>query len=601
MGFPFEGVTEIIRDTRQKTVIRANASPVAKSVCWVALGFAVACHLWAANRGLEMTDEASYLLIALDPWKTWGHGTFHGFLLRPLYLLGGESVVGLRWIGYAVLLFSAWRLASAIRLRLGAGNGVVSSLATPVLLTAAMTVYCGGIRTPCYNWMILVGAMLAWSGWLRCGTGRLGPIELGLGLAVAVVGKWGAALILLLVFAALSLLNRKDRLGPTPRDWTTALLTLAGVTLCFAIYAGLGGIVDTLQAGVLIAQTTGSHGWFILPKYGGEIVYYFYRVARAYFWLLPAILVFWWLAKRNPRKWTTGKIATILFAAGLALAAVRGWWRGGIEQFGKESVLAGCWLLGVAWTVWAAGRKTKGGGRRTEDGGQGSVVGSPHSVLWALVLTPFLCGIGTNTSIADYAGQGTVFFAAAGILLFGRIPSSSLGSVAGIALTGLCLIQASRVSSSLLGMYRVGSVLHQTEMLSVGPELGSLRVDRNTFAEVKSTHEILASKGFRPGSPVVGVDSLCGWVYLSGGSSPGVPWFFRNQGKYLKEVLTQVDTGILNSSWIWIRSSSQIADPAQWWPAKVHPPGGWKKAGKVGLLTDRGSEELIIYSPKTER
>ncbi|NBT90217.1 MAG: hypothetical protein EBT50_05205, partial [Verrucomicrobia bacterium] len=402
------------------------------------------CHLWAANRGLEMTDEASYLLIALDPWNTWGHGTFHGFLLRPLYLWGGSSVVGMRWIGYAVLLVTAWRLASAIRLRLGAGGGVVHALAAPVLLTASMTVYCGGIRTPCYNWMILVGAMLAWSGWLRCGTSRLGPIELGLGLTVAVVGKWGAALILLLVFAALSLLNRKDRLGPTPRDWTTALLTFAGSSLCFAIYAGWAGIVETLQSGVLIAQTTGSHGWFIVPKYGWELFYYFYRVARAYFWLLPAILVFWWLARRNPRRWKTRKIATILFAAGLSLAAARGWWRGGIEQFGKESVLAGCWLLGVAWTVWAFRRRaedgrrmTEGGERKTEDGGQWSVVGSPHSVLWALVLTPFLCGIGTNTSIADYAGQGTVFFASAGILLLGFAEPAAIFRVATVALAGL--------------------------------------------------------------------------------------------------------------------------------------------------------------------
>ena len=59
--------------------------------CWTALAASLGCHLWAANRGLEMTDEASYLLIALDPWHTWGHGTFHGFLLRPLSRLAGRG------------------------------------------------------------------------------------------------------------------------------------------------------------------------------------------------------------------------------------------------------------------------------------------------------------------------------------------------------------------------------------------------------------------------------------------------------------------------------------------------------------------------------
>jgi len=570
---------------------------LAKGAVWAALAFAVACHLWAANRGLEMTDEASYLLIALDPWHTWGHGTFHGFLLRPLYLLGGSSVVGMRWIGYAVLLMTAWRLASAIRLRLGAGNGVVSSLAAPVLLTASMTVYCGGIRTPCYNWMILVGAMLAWSGWLWCGNGRFGPIELGLGLTVAVVGKWGAALMLLFLFAALSLLNRKDHLGPTPRDWTTALLTFAGATLCFAIYAGWAGIVDTLQAGVLIAQTTGSHGWFILPKYAGEMVYYLYRVARAYVWLLPAILLFWWLGRRNPSKWPVTKIATILFAGGLSLGALRGWWRGGIEQFGKESVLAGCWLLGMAWTIWAIERRSKSGGQRAEGGNRLSVVTGHSFVLWGLALTAFLCGIGTNTSIADYAGQGTVFFVGAGVLMMGALPADSLKFIPIIALSGLCIIQASRVSTALLGMYRLGSVFDQTKLLVIGPEAGRLRVNQDTCTQVESIHQVLKRENSSSAVPVVGVDSLCGWIYLAGGTSPGVPWYFRDQPEYLRQVLIQLNQQALRSSWLWIRSSSLIADPVGWWP-QATAPLNLHKAGEIPLQTDRGNETLSLFTPR---
>ena len=545
-----------------------------------------------------MTDEASYFLIALDPWHTWGHGTFHGFLLRPLYLLGGSCVVGLRWIGYGVLLFAAWRLAGAVRLRLRAGKLAVENFCAPVLMVAAMTVYCAGIRTPCYNWIILVGAILAWSGWLRSGISPVGPLELGIGLTIAILGKWGAALVLLAMFAGVSYGLRGRSMGPKRREWIAALSTMFVGTGIFAIYAGEGGVRDTIQAGILIAKTTGSHGWFIVPKYGWEIFYYFYRIGRAFIWLLPAILIFWWLNKQNPLKWPVTKIATILFAAGLSLGALRGWWRGGIEQFGKESVLAGCWLLGVAWTVWAVKRRTEDRRQRSEGGSRWAVSGGRSLVLWGLVATPFLCGIGTNTSIADYAGQGTVFFAAAGILLFGRLAALAMGSVAGVALTGLCLIQASRVSSSLLGMYRVGSVLDQTELLAVGPEAGCLRVDRDTFAQVESIHSVLAGRGFRAGTPVVGIDSLCGWVYLTGGSSPGVPWFFRDQREYLRQVLLKVDAEVLKSSWIWVRSSSQIQDPAQWWPAKPYLSRTRTRAGEVKLLTDRGSEKLWLLCPQ---
>jgi len=562
--------------------------------CWTALATSLGCHLWAANRGLEMTDEASYLLIALDPWHTLGHGTFHGFLLRPLYLLGGSTVVGLRWIGYGVLLFAAWRLAGALRLRVGQGKLALADFCAPVLMVAAMTCYSAGMRTPCYNWMILVGAILAWSGWLRSGISGVGPFELGVGLAIAVLGKWGAALVLLAMFAGVSFSIRERSVGPKRREWIVALSTMVVGSGIFAIYAGAAGIQDTIQAGILIAKTTGSHGWFIVPKYGWEIFYYFYRVFRAFVWLLPAIFIFWWLSRRNPEKWTTTKIVTILFAAGLSLGALRGWWRGGIEQFGKESVLAGCWLLGVAWTVWAVGRKSKPEKRGTDETGLKS---APRPILWALVLTPFLCGIGTNTSIADYAGQGALFFSAAGILMLGLLPAASIRSVAAVSLAGLCLIQASRVSSALLGMYRVGSVFEQTETVKVGPEAGRLKVDPKTFAQIEAIDHILRKEAFQAGTPIIGVDSLCGWVYLSGGKSPGVPWFFVDQKTYLSEVLKIIPTEFLGQSWVWIRSSSKLQEIQSWWPSRdIRSPD--RQAGKVSLTSDRGDESLWLLAPR---
>jgi hypothetical protein len=566
---------------------------LAKVLAWGAVAFAVFCHLWAANRGLEMTDEASYLLIALDPWNTWGHGTFHGFLLRPLYLLGGSTVVGLRWIGYGVLLFAAWRLAGAVRLRAGQGKSAVADFCIPALMVAAMTCYSAGMRTPCYNWMILVGAILAWSGWLRSRISGIGPFELGVGLAIAVLGKWGAALVLLAMFVGVSYSLRERSVGPKRREWIAALSTMVVGSGIFATYAGAAGIQDTIQAGILIAKTTGSHGWFIVPKYGWEIFYYFYRIFRAFVWLLPAIFIFWCLSRRNPVKWSTTKTATILFAAGLSLGALRGWWRGGIEQFGKESVLAGCWLLGVSWTVWAVRRKSDVARPRNGKEVEKSI---PESLVWALVMTPFFCGIGTNTSIADYAGQGTVFFVAAGILLLGSLPAASIPSVAVVSLAGLCLIQTSRVSSSLLKMYRVGSVFEQTETVKVGPEAGRIKVDAKTFSQIEAIHRILRKEGFRAGTPIIGVDSLCGWVYLVGATSPGVPWFFMDQETYLSEALKSIPAEFLGQSWVWTRSSSKLQDIQSWWPSLgARLPD--REVGKVSLTVDRGDESLRLFAP----
>jgi len=184
-------------------------------------------------------------------------------------------------------------------------------------------------------------------------------------------------------------------------------------------------------------------------------------------------------------------------------------------------------------------------------------------------------------------------------LMLGSLPTVSIQSVAAVSLAGLCLIQASRISSSLLGMYRLGSVLEHSENLEVGPEAGHLRVDRNTRLQVETICKILQQSGFTSGTPVVGVDSLCGWVYLAGGTSPGVPWFQRDQAEFGRQVLAQRDVRTLSSSWMWIRSSSQMKDPNRWWPPQIPAPS-WREAGQVALATDRGAEKLLLLCQKRD-
>ena len=145
-------------------------------------------------------------------------------------------------------------------------------------------------------------------------------------------------------------------------------------------------------------------------------------------------------------------------------------------------------------------------------------------------------------------------------------------------------------------MYRLGSVLEQTEDLDSGPEAGRLRVDRNTQREVRDIHQLLQSNGFRDSTPVVGVDSLCGWIYLSGGRSPGVPWFFRDQPEYLKQVLAKVEPSTLRRTWVWTRSSSNIRQITTWWP-QTNAAVPTRLAGEISLTTDRGEEKLSIFQP----
>ena len=57
---------------------------IAVSLVWTALAVFLGWHLWAVNRGLEITDEVRQLLIALNSRQNWEHATLYGLLSQLL-------------------------------------------------------------------------------------------------------------------------------------------------------------------------------------------------------------------------------------------------------------------------------------------------------------------------------------------------------------------------------------------------------------------------------------------------------------------------------------------------------------------------------------
>jgi len=570
-------------------------------LAWAGLAIALASHFWAANRGLEMADEGSYYLLALDPWKTMGHGSLHGFLLHPLYFLTGQSVAGLRIMGFIITTALAARFCGSVFKPLGENTPEnlkeLRALAFPLFLVSSLTYMNAGSRSPCYNWLVHIGGMLVWSGWFCARSGAKGSLETAFGLFLVFMGKWSSLVVLIPLMLLVSWFS--DWRAEAKRFWICAssLFFLATAAFLF-FYVGCEALVSTWITGKIFQETTRTHGFYLLSKYRWEILYYVYRIARVYLWLLPAILLFWGLSLRGPKSWSALKISTILFAVGLSLAVVRGWWRGGYHSFGKESVLAGAWLLGVTWAAQAASRnKEKDGSKRTGKERRWSGVGDRSSILLGLILTPFLLGFGTATSIADYAGQGTVFFVAAGVLMLASLPPSGCWlerMVPVVSLVGLCLLQSSRVSTSLLDLCRVGSVFSQTTRIDFGPEKDRFWADPNLVFAVNQVGVTLARAGFRPGDPVIGVDGLCGLVYLLGAKSPEACWFFEGQGQYLQRMVARIPSEKLQHCWVIQRSSTQIPSPFEWHP----DPNSLKFLKEVPVILGRGPETISIFSAR---
>jgi len=68
---------------------------------------------------------------------------------------------------------------------------------------------------------------------------------------------------------------------------------------------------------------------------------------------------------------------------------------------------------------------------------------------------------------------------------------------------------------------------------------------------------------------------------------------------FSRQVLAQCNVRTLSSSWIWIRSASQMKDPNRWWPPQIPAPR-WREAGQVALATDRGAEKLLLLCQKRD-
>jgi hypothetical protein len=525
------------------------------------------------NRGLEMSDEGAYLLVASDPWFSAAHGSFYGFALFPLWELACKSLAGFRWVGLLVWLLVCLYLSLGLRQALAGFLGRERSTipgfwVAGSLLLASLSLYSDGIRTPNYNWLAHVGAALLLGSFFR-GARIQGKAPTYLTVFLGVVGwvalaagRWSSALTLLPLLAWGAWFVPQP--GPA-RIWLIRVLGWTIPTLILAGYFYVGP--DSLKSGwwsaKLIFAQTKSHGWWLVGQYGLNFLYYLYRVARAAIWIVPLVVIFWSLS-RVPRFQNVfgSRLIPWVCLAAVVLALIRGYWKGGAENFSKESVLAGLWLGSLAWIGWRSGEW------RSVLPGMGWWVGLCAALPWLL-------GLATDTSLADYAGHGTVFSAAAGWLLLAPMAVDKKNiSVAGALILSLGLLQATRAASSTIFSYRIGNVWNLDSRIGAGPENGRIIVDASTADLVRRLDAAMRTGGFQAGDSIVALTDMPGLVYLLGGKSPGVPWYFGMSprlagpnGEFTRFVLESLPATTLEGSWILYRQKTSIPrDLRRIWP-----------------------------------
>lgn len=557
-------------------------------------------------RGLEGTDEASYLLTAANPWASPGNGIFSGFLLHPLWLVAGH-VGAFRIVGMAVLVLCAVFFSRSLIQAgpsIGAGQCLhqYGGLVLPSLCLAALSRYSVGIRTPGYDWAVLVCTLIMASAWIRFESReKVRPISsawvalftlAGLGVFVA---KWMVFPGVMMLFAALLFL----KIAKSDRGRFLGLFFLWSLfwSVVLTLYITPEQISATVRAG--FAQLgTGSHV-DILRHYFVGFAKGSWQVIRALPWIFGLYGCIWVVLRLTQgRRPEAAKVAGLCFLAGVGLLVARGHWLGGQTTFSKGMMIALVWLVGVYFLTRMH--------RHLDPPLESSQTQAMRRGLWLLLLLPLFNGAGTATGITDYLGHGAVFFAAAGWILLGQAGARGLpGWTMAAAVLCLGTIQAARAATSTLNTYRVGSVWNEKMIdVSAGPEQGRLKLFSSSVESLKEIYDEMSRFGYREGDPIIGITDCPGLVYLLGGVSPGACWYisyYLPENPGVKMNLQNIPDQDLARAWVLLRESARANERLeQAWPAGRGIPEPRQIQGQFFWPWGDGEgklERISIYRP----
>jgi hypothetical protein len=512
------------------------ALPVAALVIWLlARGLAA---LLAVDRGLDMTDEGLYLLAA-DPPSLRAAALFPwGWHTAPLFELAGYDIAAFRTLGAVLLVLAgAWLgwaaaavLGDAHRTTASQGGASTSDRVHIGYAVRAIGAVVGGIgslayyqqllRTPSYNWLNLLGILIAAGGLLLLiraveeedgWPGRSPRILLlivasAFGLFLTIPAKPTTVPFLLALGAGVLFLLRGWKLALG----TTVLLSVAvAAWMAVAVLCGFWP-VDFLRVFVVVANAPADPAHTIPSAFGD---------------LVASVRVFLGQVRNLPRR------LIVLFALAIALVvagSLRPAWRG-LSSAGFLLVVLGALVVasvplpGVpnAPLIWFAYTPISTAAVIVVVGAvltllaTGAIGRDPRdrldfrvlAVILYLCALPLVFAFGTTngTFAQSSLAAGIYFVAATTALTSARVSGIARWAplVALVVFTGA--VSATTVRDGWLFPYRMTPIQSQIIETPIGDHGAMLRLDPALSASLALLTKEARSAGFRPGTPLLGV------------------------------------------------------------------------------------------------
>lgn len=499
----------------------------------------VAILIWSLPRGFDIYDESFYLLGYRYPQEyEASFSTFHLLIVKG-FGLSNCSVLTYRWLGLLTNLLGAvafgWSFAWWQRV-VAPANSSPTVLTICYVVLGSMLVFSVFPRTLSYNSLnsifLLLGAAAMLQALGRGPNGVLWLLIVGIVAGLDVFVKLSTSF--LVVSSEMLLLIwcwQKQGIRVICKALLILVLGIAiGVVFYFVSVQPPLSWYHNLTQEMSVMQTSGGYGINdLLPSYLKAAI----RTLRFMVYPMGPTLIsliglaWWWPRQSQVAAWRVPVTVAPLMLAGVYTGwqAIRLHWYISAFKNDYQSLPLLLAFLALASGVLAVLPALPAGSSQVKSPTQLLVVGG-----WLFAL-PFFTSAGTiNDLRLNLLIDAGPWFAVS-LLLIGlykyRLPiwvSSSLLLLSAVW-------AAEQIAyGTLLAPYAITQPMSkQVVPLRTAGLKAPLLVDSATATFFTQLAHLLAKGGFRSGDPILGFYDMPGLVYMSGGISPGMQWYFYNR------------------------------------------------------------------------
>jgi hypothetical protein len=533
--------------------------------------------LWGSNKGFDLTDEGTYMLLSSYPDQYPSNWTGFHILISSIQSVIPVSIINVRLLRLTITLLANIAFATAFLAWLDSyfsGSHKTLQRFKPflflLLLSSTLMPYTLLPQTPGYNDVAGIFGLLAVACILLAlrpktasppQTSRSGLIGLsGFLLVFAAFGKWSSGLAQFLLFITVIPLSLP---GPSLRSIVhAAICFFAGISLGLAtIHFGIINLVtfcQGLKAAILLAANHEHPPAQMLFSYAKEMLNLFLIPLKYGWWGIVLTILFSWRVSKNKTE-TLPLFDKVIFAAiivNLAYYSIHKDLFLGSNAYVQTSVRAYVLIAILLLAFWTT-RQVCAPVSQTPPILPSSLeqpIASWRKIsgpLLMLFLLPLGIAAGTIGSLFSVGVYVFASWMAILIILACYATRYRLGNVLSLflLLAAFALMESQFVTGYLFRPYRLPSPLFkQTERvpgLSKGEGLG---FDAPTAKFLSELNHLYRAANPAEDQPLIGIYNLPGLVYLLGGVSPGPVWYQDANGAGSVHLIPQLWSSTENNA-----------------------------------------------------